>query len=63
MAKKVNVDMISVTVKVAHQGPGGPVKVGTQYTTDQFHAVALQDAGYATIDKDVEEIADAKAKK
>ena len=62
MAKKVNVDAISVTVKVAHQGPGGPVKVGAQYTTDQGHAVALQDAGYATIDSVEDEVPKAKNK-
>ena len=50
MAKKINVDAVSVTVIVAHQGPGGPVKVGAQYTTDQSHAVALETAGYVTID-------------
>ena len=60
MAKKVNVDMISVTVKVAHQGPGGPVKVGAQYTTDQFHAVALQEGGYATIDEETPTVKEKK---
>lgn len=50
MAKKINVDAVGVTVKVAHRGPGGDVKVGAQYTTDQGHAVVLEAAGYVTID-------------